>query len=364
VTAAPDLGDRALTLAQELVRIPTVAAGEAVAADRCAEVLAAAGWEVELVPFAAGRAQLIARTGRAAPDRCLCGHLDTVGTSEGSWQVDPFAGVVSDGALWGRGTADMKGGVGAILAAAESLAADHRRPGAAIILTAAEETGAEGAAAIAGRREVAAIREWVVAEPTGNRVLVAHRGALWLRLRARGRTGHASVPPADGGAIGELRRALDRVERLDFGPDSDPVHGPPTIALTGLQAGDAPNVLPGEAWAVLDSRFIAPDGVEDLLRRIGTAAGAEISVEVIRSMPAVDGSPTSALAGEAGALLSTGVQARAASYFTDLGPLAGPDSATVILGPGEPGQAHAVDERCSVEAIAVAAGAYRRLLAV
>jgi succinyl-diaminopimelate desuccinylase len=185
---------------------------------------------------------------------------------------------------------------------------------------------------------------------------------LWLRLRAIGRTGHASAPPAGVGSIGELRRALDRVERLDLGSDPDPLLGSPTLAITGLNAGSAPNVVPSDASAVLDVRFTAALGCDALERGIRDAAGAAISVDRLGTMPAVAGSPTSPLARETSVLLGAEVQPSGATYFTDLSKLAPAGSATVILGPGAVEQAHAVDEHCSVEAIEAAARVYRGLL--
>jgi succinyl-diaminopimelate desuccinylase len=123
-------------------------------------------------------------------------------------------------------------------------------------------------------------------------------------------------------------------------------------------------VLPAEATAVLDVRFTSTDGCDQLQRWISDAVGAEISLERIRAMPAVTASPTSALALEARTLLGRNVEERPATYFTDLSNLARGGSATVILGPGDPQQAHAADENCSVEAIAVAARVYRGLLSV
>jgi succinyl-diaminopimelate desuccinylase len=355
------LGTRAVELAQALIQVPTVGENEAAAAELCAEALVRAGWEVERLPFADGRTQLIARADDAPPERCLTGHLDTV-PADGEWSHDPFAGVIADGCLWGRGAADMKGGVGAILAAAESLTLDLRRPRTCIVLTAAEETGAEGAADIAGHDLLQGVREWVVAEPTDNRILVGHRGALWLRLRAHGRAGHASAPPSDGGAIGALRCALDRLEEAASKLTTGPGLAASTVAITGLEAGSAPNVLPDEATAVVDARYPTNDGRDRLQRWITDAVGAEISIERIRAMPAVSASPTCALAVEASSLLGSGVEERHATYFTDLSELAQSGTATVILGPGDVRQAHGVDEHCSVEAIAEAARVYRGLL--
>jgi hypothetical protein len=124
----------AIALTQDLVRFNTVnpPGRERACAERLAGLLEGAGFTVELIPFGEGRAQLVARIGAAAdrPPIGFTGHLDTVPLGAQPWSVDPFAGEIADGKLYGRGSSDMKGGVAAFVAvitnSTRALVADQR----------------------------------------------------------------------------------------------------------------------------------------------------------------------------------------------------------------------------------------------
>ncbi|MEY2536230.1 MAG: succinyl-diaminopimelate desuccinylase, partial [bacterium] len=137
-------------LTRELVRTQTVnpPGDEARAAQLLAARLESAGLEVTAHEPAPGRTSLVARwPGRSdAPALCLTGHLDTVPLGGREWARDPFGGEIDGDRLHGRGSSDMKGGVAAIVVAAERVAALGRgRAGLELVLCAGEETGCEGA---------------------------------------------------------------------------------------------------------------------------------------------------------------------------------------------------------------------------
>lgn len=173
-----------VALTQELVRFNTInpPGAERPCAERLAALLEAAGFAVELVPFGEGRAQLIARIGGKA-DRlplAFTGHIDVVPLGAQPWSVDPFAAEIKDGKLYGRGSSDMKSVVAAFVTACIALAGRlPGTPGLLLVITAGEETGCTGAAALANA-DLGKAGALVVAEPTGNRPLVGHKGALWL----------------------------------------------------------------------------------------------------------------------------------------------------------------------------------------
>jgi succinyl-diaminopimelate desuccinylase len=177
-----------------------------------AGLLAGAGFAAELVPFGEGRAQLLARIGGKA-DRLplgFTGHLDTVPLGAQPWSVDPFAAEIADGKLYGRGSSDMKAGVAAFvtacLALADRLAAT---PGVLLVITASEETGCSGAEAlVAAGSRLGRVGALVVAEPTGNRPLVGHKGALWLEAETKGVTAHGSMPEKGVNAVYKAARAV------------------------------------------------------------------------------------------------------------------------------------------------------------
>ena len=143
----------ATELTRDLVRFNTVnpPGAERACAEHLAGLLEAAGFAVELIPYGEGRAQLVARIGGAAdrPPLGFTGHLDTVPLGARPWSVDPFAGDIADGKLYGRGSSDMKSGVAAFVAACMAQADRlEGTPGVLLVITAGEETGCSGAAAL------------------------------------------------------------------------------------------------------------------------------------------------------------------------------------------------------------------------
>src|SRR3954469_8841498 len=112
------------------------------------KILAAAGLETSLQEFAPDRANLIARIGAAGgkPPLCFTGHVDTVPLGNAAWTVDPFAGGIIHGKIYGRGSTDMKCGVAAFVAAIANMSEQLQgASGAVLVITAGEEIGCEGA---------------------------------------------------------------------------------------------------------------------------------------------------------------------------------------------------------------------------
>jgi len=186
-------------LTQDLVRLRTInpPGDERACAERLASLLEGEGFAVDLTPFGEGRAQLVARIGGASgkPAIGFTGHLDTVSLGAQPWSVDPLAAEIKDGKLYGRGSSDMKSGVAAFVAAGVALAGKlAKTPGVVMYITAGEETGCTGAAAMAREISLPRVGALVVAEPTGNQPLVGHKGALWLEAVTTGVTAHGSMP--------------------------------------------------------------------------------------------------------------------------------------------------------------------------
>jgi succinyl-diaminopimelate desuccinylase len=184
-------------LTQDLVRFRTInpPGDERACAERLASLLEDAGFAVDLTPFGEGRAQLVARIGGASrkPAIGFTGHLDTVPLGAQPWSVDPLAAEIKDGKLYGRGSSDMKSGVAAFVMAGVALAGKlANTPGVVMYITAGEETGCTGAAAMAREISLPRVGALVVAEPTGNQPLVGHKGALWLEAVTTGVTAHGS----------------------------------------------------------------------------------------------------------------------------------------------------------------------------
>ena len=212
----------ALELTQDLIRIDTVnpPGNERACIEPLERLLAEAGFINTIHDFGPGRANLVARKGSSGekPPLCFTGHVDTVPLGLQPWSVDPFAAEITDGKLFGRGSSDMKSGVAAFTVAAIALADRlDGTPGVVLVITAGEEIGCAGAFDLA--RQNGALNEagaMVVAEPTSNRPLAGHKGALWLNARTKGVTSHGSMPEKGDNAIYKAARAISKLEDFDF----------------------------------------------------------------------------------------------------------------------------------------------------
>ncbi|GLZ52408.1 M20/M25/M40 family metallo-hydrolase [Actinomycetospora sp. NBRC 106378] len=355
----------ALDLAQELVRLDTRGGGERVAADVVAARLADAGLHVRLDEPEPGRANVVARTadvtGTERPVAVtLSGHLDTVPADEAAWSFDPLAGDVVDGRLRGRGASDMKGGVAAMVEAAVG----HVGAGGGdlqLVFTFGEETGCDGARAL-DRTLVAPSPLLVVGEMTGGRVLLGHKGALWLRLVARGVPAHGSRPELGRNALVDLARGALAVHDHAGWPTSD-THGPMTANVGTFHAGVVPNVVPDHAELCLDLRLVPGTDADAVEATVAGLVGGDVAIERLVDLPVVDTDPATVL--RSSRLLAGDTEPGYATYFTDAAVLADAlgGAAVIVCGPGDPDQAHVTDETCSVARLEEAVVAYGRLLA-
>ncbi len=222
--------DDLVALTQALIRIPTVnPPGDAYTA--CAELigrrLAARGFAVEYVRAegAAGdsdrypRTNVIARIEAPRPGPCVHfnGHIDVVPAGQG-WTVDPFAGVVKDGRVYGRGACDMKGGIAASIVAVESLLDEGLLTAGALEIsgTVDEESGGYGGVghlAKLGYFSRPRVDHVIIPEPLNvDRVCVGHRGVWWAEIETKGRVAHGSMPFLGNCAVRHMGAVLHRIE--------------------------------------------------------------------------------------------------------------------------------------------------------
>ena len=287
-----------VTLAADLVRFPTInPPGEAYAP--CAEFIAArmarSGFETRLIRAEGTpgdsdrypRLNVVARRegGRSGPCVHFNGHIDVVEVGSG-WTVEPFAGLVREGRLYGRGACDMKGGLAAAIVAAERFVALHPdHPGAIEVSgTVDEESGGHGGVAHLARIGLLArprVDHVIIPEPLGHdRVCVGHRGAWWAEIETRGRIAHGSMPFLGDCAVRHMGAVVARMER-DLWPalskrrTAMPVvpegAGAATLNINAVHGGEAeghdglpaPNV-PHSCRMVLDRRFLIEERLEDV----------------------------------------------------------------------------------------------------
>lgn len=225
-----DRREELVALTQALIRIPTINPPGDVYAD-CAELigrrLAARGFQVEYVRAhgSAGdsdrypRTNVIARIEGPRPGPCVHfnGHIDVVPPGQG-WTVDPFAGVVKDGRVYGRGACDMKGGIAASIIAVESLLDAGLLTAGALEIsgTVDEESGGFGGVghlAKLGYFSKPRVDHVIIPEPLNvDRVCVGHRGVWWAEIETKGRVAHGSMPFLGNCAVRHMGAVLHRIE--------------------------------------------------------------------------------------------------------------------------------------------------------
>ena len=264
-----------VALAQALIRRPSVTPVDAGALDVLREALDALGFDCHVMTFSAPGTDdvtnLYARLGTDAPNFCFAGHTDVVPTGDTeNWNLDPFAGEIVDGALFGRGAADMKSAIAAFVGAVDRFCAAHGEPadwpraGSISLLI----TGDEEGPAINGTRKVL---EWlaarnetidacVVGEPTnpaelGDMIKIGRRGSINASVTVHGTQGHTAYPHL---ADNPVHRLLDMLQAITADPlDTGSDHfQPTTLQISSVDVGNpATNVIPASAAARFNIRF-------------------------------------------------------------------------------------------------------------
>lgn len=275
-----------LELARELIRKPSVTPSDAGCQALIASLLSDAGFHTEPLKFG-DVDNLWARRGRSAPALVFAGHTDVVppGPRE-QWKVDPFAADVAGGELIGRGAADMKGSLAAMVNACRRFASTYpNAPGSLGLLITSDEEGAADDGTLRVMETLAARGEkfqfCVVGEPSsnanlGDTVRVGRRGSLSGIMTVRGVQGHVAYPLQSDNPIHALAKFVSAITREPI--DAGNEHFPPTtfqMVNVHCDAG-APNVVPGELKCRFNFRYsnvwtheTLSARVENLLKELG-----------------------------------------------------------------------------------------------
>lgn len=281
-----------LELTKELIGRPSVSPADGGCQALMIERLAAIGFRVEPLPFGPVE-NFWATRGSGGPVFCFAGHTDVVPTGPlEEWSSDPFSPVIKDGLLYGRGAADMKSGLAAMVTAVEEFVGAHpyHRGSIAFLITSDEE----GPSVDGTRRVVEVLKarreriDWcLVGEPSsesrlGDMVKIGRRGSLSGRLTVHGIQGHVAYPQTADNPVHAFAPALTELVSRTW--DQGNAHfQPTTFQVSNLSAGTgAPNVIPGELKARFNVRFSTEQTVEsiqatveDILRRHGVKYSLE-----------------------------------------------------------------------------------------
>ena len=359
----------AVALARALIQIdsrnPTLAPdspGEGDCARTLASVLDDWGFSVQLIESVPGRPNVVARIGpRDAPSLMLNGHLDVVGV-EGMIH-EPFSAEVRGDRIYGRGSADMKGGVAAMCAAAvKGALADSNRQ---ILVTAVvdEEYESLGMRALLadGIRADAAI----ITEPTRLAICPAHRGFVWMDIVVTGRAAHGSRYDIGVDAITHAGLLLAQLDKLERTRESGPLHqllGRGSLHASTIQGGVGMSTYPELCNLSIERRTIPGELVEKATIEITDACARvkamhpEFNARVtLRTAQLPSDVPVEApvVRRLAGAIEREGAPVRieGLSAWTDAALLNEAGIPTVCFGPGDIALAHAAEEFVPIDDI-------------
>lgn len=432
------LADEAVQITSELIGIDSTNRGDGTgpterpAADYVVARLREVGLDPVLIESKPGRANVIVRVPGADANRgglVVHGHLDVVPANAAEWSVDPFSGLIRDGMIWGRGAVDMKSMDAMILANLRHLAREQIVPPRDLVFVffADEEQGGVWGSQwlVANHPELFAGCTQAISEVGGYSITLpvagsdqtrrayllqtAEKGIAWVHLRSTGRAGHGSLPNAEN-AIVRLAEAITRIsahewpveyvasvqalfdgvtEITGISPETDlekfldlmgggrafvaaTLHD--SANFTRLDAGYKNNVIPSEATAHIDCRFL-PGHQDELLATIADLAGPDvelvidqlgISLDAPRESDFVSAMHAAIQAEDPGAALlpyclSAGTDNKALELLGIHGygfaPLQLPADLNFAL------LFHGVDERVPVEAVKFGTRVLRRLLA-
>ncbi len=309
------------------------------------------------------------------PSLLINGHLDVVPVRAEQWSTDPFTPTLDGGRLYGRGTADMKGGVAAAIHALDVLAASGRTPAWDVVFhfVADEELG--GALGTRALLDAGLVRgdACLVPEPTGLQVCVAERGLLQAELTVHGVGGHGSRPRDSVSAIEHAASVVLAVHAADFGGVDHPLLGRPSANVGTIQGGSGVNTVAESCRLGVDRRLLPGATVEsalaELRERIDGSAipGLRYDIGVLVFGEASEMDPGHPWAEQVRAALHATSGAEPAtigmSFTTDARFVRNQAGIpTVVCGPGEVAQAHTSDEMVELEQLVDAAAAYAELL--
>jgi acetylornithine deacetylase len=340
------------------------APGEHQVAFFLADLLEQWGFRVELQQVVGDRYNVIARAGRAksgARSLMLNGHLDVVGV-EGMSHL-PFAAHVADGKLYGRGSADMKGGIAAMCVAARD-AVQHGIDGEVVIaLVVDEEYESLGTRALiaSGVRADAAI----IAEPTRLALCPAHRGFVWVRLDVRGRAAHGSRYDLGIDAIAHaaaIISELENLQRTELPLRTHPLLGRASLHMSRISGGSGFSTYPESCCLDIERRTLPGESAQTFLDELAAAIGRargmypdlDVDVALVTSQSPSDvasGAPVMTEMIETLGAEQLPVRIEGLSAWTDAALLNEAGIPAICFGPGDIALAHSATEYAPIAEI-------------
>lgn len=363
-------------LLKKLIRAaPTEENGEARAAGVLKEYFDSRGIAAAVEVWDEKRANVTVHLSSSGkkPGLLLAAHLDVVPADAARWTFDPFCGDEKNGKILGRGATDMLGGLAAAASAVAECVQSGRPLAGDLVFTATggEETDSCGAHRFmeTDAKKIGPLAGIILPEPTGLKILTAHRGILWAAITTRGKSAHGSMPQLGINAIEKMTPLLGRLFGWSIPHTPHPDLGGCSMSINQIRGGTAANIVPDACSVQLDIRTLPGQAHTQILGGLQSlldeqkAADPDFAADmsVLRSVDAMETDPTCGFVKSV--CRATGIDQTGVGTFTTDGPHFRPLCGDVIIfGPGSPGICHKPDESIEVAQLQKAAALYSKII--
>ena len=322
-----------VSLAAELLAIPSTTGSEASAVEFVSRWLVARGWNVALQEVSRGRSNIWASRSGGGAGVTFSTHLDT---------VPPYVPPRLEGTrLFGRGASDAKGLAAAMMVAADRLVSNGEKRIDLLFLV-GEEKGSDGARAANNLSPTS--RFLINGEPTESKLASGAKGSLRATIRTRGREAHSAYPHLGQSAIEPMLELLPTLRKLPL--PSDPALGDTTVNIGTIKGGTEANIIPAHAEAEIMFRLVGD--VAPIKKMVLDWAKGHADVEFGSHIPAQRFATV------------PGFETGPVAYTSDI-PLLGNWGEPLLFGPGSIHVAHTPDEYIDVEELRKSVDIYERL---
>lgn len=306
----------------------------------------------------------------------LIGHMDTVPVGhEADWNYPSLAATRKGDMIFGRGTADMKGGLTAMLLALLYFVHNRITPKYDVhfVFTADEEASGIGIREVVAQKILANCTEVIITEPTAGSLGLGEKGALWLEIRVKGRTAHSAMPEQGINAVEHLVTFIQELQSL-IGKKEDAGFGKTTLSITKIAGGVKDNMIPDEASATIDIRTGISINHEEVIakakrlaeRAMNDYPGLRIEVEVLNNRPPLLTESNTEFARRLKRVMEPvlgSCRTRILAFYSDASQLIPQHPVPfAILGPGDDSMAHKINEYVTLQEIAQLAEIYIRYI--
>ena len=351
-----------LQILADLINIQSINDHELAVANYLQHLFAQHHIVAKVLPITDTRANLVVEIGTDGPILGVSGHMDVVDPGDATeWDSDPFTLTEHQGNLYGRGTADMKSGLAALVIAIIDIANNNllQHGRIRLLATAGEEVGAPGSQTLAEQGYADDLAALVIAEPSQDALIYAHKGSMNIRITSTGQAAHSSMPDLGYNAINPLINVLQQANDHFNNPNNhqNALLGPLVMNTTIINGGIQVNSIPAHAQAEMNIRTI-PEFNNDIVNQTmqdliqaANDAGAQLQADVSMSMPSIYTTGQNTLVTLAQTLseatLNWPVKPLASPGATDASNFLrhqNEDFPFIMFGPGETTVAHKINE--------------------